>query len=65
MAVQDLARVLVEVWGAAHAHPRLHHALTGYLDELVDEVTDSPFLPAWVCTLLNPSLPGAVLNQCQ
>ena len=47
--LQELARVLVEQWGAAQAHPRLHSALSEYMDELVDEVTDSPFLPAWVC----------------
>ena len=40
--------MLVEQWGAAQAHPRLHSALSDYMDELVDEVTDSPFLPAWV-----------------
>ncbi len=44
--------MMVEVWGAAQAHPRLHHALAGYLDELVDEVTDSPFLPGWVRRIL-------------
>lgn len=40
--------MLVEQWGAAQAHPRVHSALSEYMDELVDEVTDSPFLPAWV-----------------
>ena len=48
--------MLVEQWGAAQAHPRLHSALSEYMDELVDEVTDSPFLPAWVRPSSLPSV---------